>query len=59
MMATIRQLPPHLQLVLTLMLNMVPPSEEDRLREKKGKDALAQSTSMILAVSFILLRKFF
>ena len=41
------------------MVNMIPLSEEDRLREKRGKDALAQSTNMILAVSFIFLRKFF
>ena len=58
-MATIKQLPPYLQPVVTLMVNMVPSSEEDRLQEKKGKDALAQSTNMILAVSFILLREFF
>ena len=30
-MATIRQLRPHLQPVVTTMENMVPPSEEDRL----------------------------
>ena len=40
-MATIRQLPLHIQPVVTLMANMVPSNEEDRLQEKKGKDALA------------------
>ena len=58
-MATIRQLPPHLQLVVTLMVNMVPPSEVDRLQEKRGNDALSHSTNMILAVSLILVRKIF
>ena len=58
-MATIRQLPPYLQPVVTLMANMVPLSDEDKLWEKKGKDALVQFASMILAVSFISLSKFF
>ena len=57
-MATIRQLPSSLQPVVTLMANMVPPSEEDKLWEKRRKDALAQSTSVILAVSPSFLRKF-
>ena len=58
-MVTIWQLPPYLQLVVTLMVNMVPASEEDRLQEKRGKKALAQSTSMITVVSFISLSKSF
>ena len=58
-MVIIRQLPPYLQLVVTLMANMVPPSEEDRLQDKRGKEALAQSTSMIMVVSFISLSKCF
>ena len=40
-MTTIKQLPLYLQPVVTLMSNMVPPSEEERLRNKKGKEALA------------------
>ena len=30
----------YLQPVVTLMANMVAPSEEDRMREKRGQDAL-------------------
>ena len=52
-MATIRQLPPYLQPVVTLMVNMVPPNEESKIREKRGKEALTQSTSMIMVVSII------
>ena len=58
-MATIRQLQPHLQPVLTLMATMVPPSKEDRLWEKRGKDVLALSSSIIMVVSFIVLRNVF
>ena len=58
-MAAIKQLPPYLQSVVTLMANMVAPSEEERLWEKKGFNAFAQSTGMILAVSLILFRIFF
>ena len=58
-MMTIRQLPPYLQLVVTLMENMVPLYEEDRLKDKKGKEALTQSTSMIIVVSFKLFLEFF
>ena len=52
-MATIRQLPPYLQLVVTLMANMVPPNEESRMREKRGNEALEQATNMIMVVSII------
>ena len=41
------------------MVNLVPPSEEDRLRDKKGKKALAQSTSVIMVVSFNSFLEFF
>ena len=58
-MATIKWLPSHLQSVVTLMVNMVAPTEEDKLWEKRGFDALSQATIMILAVSLILLTKFF
>ena len=57
-MATIRQLPPYLQPMVTLMVNMVPPSEEDKLRNKRRKEVLTQSTNMIMVVSFISLLKF-
>ena len=44
---------------MTLMVNMVASVEEDKLLEKRGFDALSQATSMILAISLILLRKVF
>ena len=34
------------------MENMVPQSEEDKLWDKRGKEALAQFTNMIMVVSF-------
>ena len=40
-MIAIRWLPPYLQLVVMLMVNIVPPSEEDKLWDKRGKEALA------------------
>ena len=58
-MATIKRLSSHMQPMVTLMANMVAPTEEDKLREKKGFDALYQATNMILSVSLILIRKFF
>ena len=50
-MTTIRQLPSYLQPVVTLMENMVPPSKESRMRDKRGKNAFEQATSMIMVVS--------
>ena len=41
------------------MANMVTPSKEDKLLEKQGFDVLSQATSMMLAISFIFLRKVF
>ena len=58
MMSTIKQLPSHLQLVVTLIAIMVSQGKEDRLQEKRGLDVLSQATSMILVVSVIFLRKF-
>ena len=59
-MATIRQLPSYLQPIVTLMTNMVPTNEEDKTRDKRGKEAFAQSTSMIMVVSInSLFNKFF
>ena len=34
-----------------LVANMVPSNEESKMREKKGKDAIEQATSMIMVVS--------
>ena len=45
--------------MVALMANMVAPSEEDKLQEKKGFDALSYTTSIIMAVSVIFLRNFF
>ena len=50
-MATIRQLPPYLQPMVTLMANMVSPNEESKMRENRGKEALEQATNMIMVVS--------
>ena len=47
----IKQLPGYLQHVVTLMVKMVPPSEESKLREKRGHEALNQGTNMVLMVS--------
>ena len=52
-MAAIRKLPPYLQSVVTLMANMVSPNEKSRIREKRGKEALEQATSMMMVVSII------
>ena len=59
MIMTIRQLLLYLQSAVTLMANLVLPSENDRLRDKGGKKALTQSTSMIMVVSLNLLSEFF
>ena len=47
----VKRLPGYLQPVVTLMATMVPPTEESKLWEKKGQEALAQATSMVLMVS--------
>ena len=39
-----------MQLVVTLMATMVPLTEESKLRKKRGREALAQATSMVLMV---------
>ena len=41
------------------MANMVAPSEEEKLWEKRGFDSLSQAISIMLAVSVIFLSKFF
>ena len=50
-METMKRLPGYLQPVVTLMVTMVPPGEESRLGEKRGREALDQGTSMVLLVS--------
>ena len=47
----IKRLPGYLQPVVTLMATMVPPTEESRLQEKRGREALNQAVSMVLTVS--------
>ena len=47
----IKRLPRYLQLVVTLMGTMVPPTEKSKMCEKRGLEVLAQATSMVLMVS--------
>ena len=47
----VKRLPGYLQPVVTLMGTMVPPSEESKMWEKRGREALTQATSMVLMVS--------
>ena len=47
----VKKLPGYLQPVVTLMATMVPPTEESKLREKRGREALNQGTNMVLMVS--------
>ena len=47
----IKKLTEYLQPVVTLMAMLVPPTEESRLPEKKGQEALNQAASMVLTVS--------
>ena len=47
----VKQLLRYLQLVVTLMATMVPLTEESKLREKRGQEALNQGTIMVLLVS--------
>ena len=49
----IKKLPWYLQLVVTLMATMVPPTEESKLIEKRAQEVLNQGTSMVLMVSTI------
>ena len=39
-----------MQPVVTLMATMVPLTEESKLQKKRGREALAQATSMVLMV---------
>ena len=47
----VKQLLGYLKPVVTLMATMVPPTKENKLREKRGQEALNQGTSMVLLVS--------
>ena len=49
----VKRLPGYLQPVVTLMATMVLLSEESKMPEKRGWEALAQATSMMLMVSMI------
>ena len=47
----VKRLPGYLQLVVTLMGTMVPSTEESKMSEKRGEEALSQATSMVLMVN--------
>ena len=47
----VKQLPWYLQPVVTLMVTMVPPTEESKLPKKRAWEALNQGTNMVLMVS--------
>ena len=55
----VKLLPRYLQPVVTLMATMVPPTEESKLWEKRGRDALNQGTSMVLLVGIAFLPYFY
>ena len=44
----VKRLHGYLQPMVTLMATMVPPTEERKLREKRGREALNQAASMVL-----------
>ena len=47
----VKRLPEDLQPVVTLMAMMVPPTEESKLWDKRGWEALDQGVNMVLLVS--------
>ena len=47
----VKKLPRYLQPVVTLMATMVPLTEEGKMCEKRGREALAQANNMVLTVS--------
>ena len=53
--STIRRLPPHLQSMVSLLAQTVTPSIEGKMMEKRGRAALDQAVSMMVAVSHPLL----
>ena len=46
----VKRLPGYLQPIVTLMATVVPSFEESKMLEKRGCEALAQATSMVLMV---------
>ena len=55
----VKRLPGYLQPVVTFMVTMVPPTEENKLREKRGREALNQGTSMVLLMSSLFFLYFY
>ena len=49
-----KRLPGYLQPTVTLMATMVPPFEESKMREKRGREAFAKAMSMMLMVNILL-----
>ena len=47
----LKRLSGYLQPMVTLMITMVPLSKESRMWEKRGREALAKATSIMLMVS--------
>ena len=47
----VKRLQEYLQPVVTLMATMVPSIKESKMHQKRGWEALAQATSMVLMVS--------
>ena len=47
----VKRLPGCLQLIVTLIATMVPPTEESKMHKKRGGEALAQATSIVFTVS--------
>ena len=47
----VKKLLEYLQPVVALMATLVPPTEESRLQEKRGREALNQASSMVLTIS--------
>ena len=55
--STIERLPPHLRSMVSLLARTVTPSMEGKMMEKRGKAALHQAASMMVAVSQFSFRK--
>ena len=55
--STIERLPPHLRSMVSLLSRTVTPSIEGKMMEKRGRAALNQATSMMVAVRHSSLRK--
>ena len=55
--STIERLPPHLRSMVSLLAQTVTPSVEGKMMEKRGRAALDQVASMMVAVSQFSFRK--